>query len=213
MPQDGDARSEDAFLKGAYDLTDLQSAMAFYSEWAEEYDDRMERVLGYVAPRLMAERFADAVPDREAQILDVGCGTGLTGLYLNAAGFRTIDGIDLNPQMLEKSRGRGFYRSLVQADITKQIDLPSAAYDGIISSGTFTLGHVDATPIPELVRLLRPGGTLGCTVHREIWEDQGFADQFGRLEAAGTLTAQVRDAGEFFSGYGDTAYYCLFQKA
>ncbi len=213
MTQDQDARAEDAFLKGAYGLTDVKSAMAFYSDWAEEYDDRMESVLGYVAPRLMAELFAGTVQDGKSTVLDVGCGTGLTGHYLTSHGFETLDGIDLNPQMLERSKTRGFYRNLVEADITKPIDLPTESYDGIISSGTFTLGHVGAEPIPELVRLLRPGGVLGCTIHREIWAPQGFEAQFAALEGAGTLRQSERTPGEFFSGFGETAFYCLFRKS
>ena len=212
MASDSDDRSEDAFLKGAYGLTDVQSAMSFYSEWAEDYDDRMERVLGYVAPRLMAARFAAAMPKGPRVVLDVGCGTGLTGLYLCERGFDVIDGVDLNPQMLKRSKSRGFYRNLIEADITGPINLPSATYDGIISSGTFTLGHVGSEPIAELVRLLKPGGLLGCTVHREIWGPQGFEAQVGQLEADGVLSVVARTPGEFFSGYGDTAYYCLFRK-
>jgi len=213
MTTQDDPRGEDAFLKSAYGLTDLANAMDFYSEWAGEYDDRMESVLGYVAPRLMADTFADAVPDRSGAILDVGCGTGLTSHYLTAHGFATVDGIDLNPAMLDRAKDRGIYRELIKADITQPIDLPTASYDGIISSGTFTLGHVGSEPIPELVRLLKPGGVLGCTVHREIWAKDGFQDQFTDFEADGALTTLSRAPGEFFKGYGDTAFYCLFQKA
>lgn len=213
MAPETDPRGEDAFLKAAYGLSDVESAMSFYSEWAEDYDDRMESVLGYLAPRLMAEKFAGALADRNSVILDVGCGTGLTSHYLIEQGFRTCDGVDLNPQMLEKSRARGIYRDLIEADITAPIDLPSRHYDGIISSGTFTLGHVGSQPIPELVRLLKPGGILGCTVHREIWDRDGFGDRFAQLQDAGVLTLLERTPGEFFKGFGDTAYYCLYRKA
>lgn len=213
MTAQDDARSEDAFLKGAYGLTDLGSAMEFYSEWAGEYDDRMESVLGYVAPRLMADMFADTVTDTSQVILDVGCGTGLTSHYLTARGFTTVDGVDLNPAMIDRARERGIYRDLIEADITLPIDLPTASYDGIISSGTFTLGHVGPEPIPELVRMLKPGGVLGCTVHREIWAKNGFQDQFTDFEADGVLTTLARSPGEFFKGFGDTAYYCLFRKS
>ena len=207
-----DPRSEDAFLSGAYGLTDLTSAMAFYSEWAGEYDDRMERVLGYVAPRVMADLFAGQMPDRSAAVLDVGCGTGLTSRYLTGHGFDTIDGVDFNSEMLERARARAIYRNLLHADITQPIALPAAGYDGIISSGTFTLGHVGAEPIPELVRLLRPGGVLGCSIHRDIWTPAGFEERFRRLETDGILHSLAKKPGEFFTGYGDTAFYCLFRK-
>lgn len=212
MTSADDPRAEDAFLKGAYGLSDIHDAMAFYSEWADDYDDRMESVLGYVAPRLMAERFAAALPDRHATILDVGCGTGLTTHYLSTHGFGTVDGLDLNPEMLRRADARGLYRNLIRCDITQPIALETGAYGGIISSGTFTLGHVGSEPVPELARLLAPGGILGCTVHREIWERDGFAGRFGDLEQAGTLVPVAREPGEFFRGYGETAYYCLFRK-
>lgn len=212
MPQANDTRSEDAFLAGAYGLTDLSSAMAFYSDWAGEYDDRMERVLGYVAPRLMADLFASRMKQTQGRVLDVGCGTGLTSQYLLQRGFATVDGIDFNEQMLSKARARGIYADLFHGDITQPIDLASGRYDGIISSGTFTLGHVGSEPIPELVRLLKPGGILGCSIHQEIWARDGFETRFAALEADGIVEQVDREPGEFFTGYGDTAFYCVFRK-
>ncbi len=208
-----DERSEDEFLKGAYGLTDLSSAMEFYSDWAGEYDNRMERVLGYVAPRLMAEMFAKHMRRVDGSILDIGCGTGLTSHYLMNCGFGTIDGVDFNHEMLAKAKARAIYRDLLHADITQPINLPSASYDGIISSGTFTLGHVGPEPIPELVRLLKPQGILGCSIHQDIWAQDGFEESFAALEDDGVLQSLDRQPGEFFTGYGDTALYCVFQKA
>lgn len=212
MTDKPDTRATDEFLAGAYGLKTLQDAMAFYDKWAQDYDDRMEETLGYVAPRLMAERLAAFVADPAAEILDVGCGTGLTSHYLKQLGFMTFDGIDLNPHMLDRARERGIYRSLIQADITRPIDLPDGGYDAVISSGTFTLGHVGSQPIPELVRVLRPGGVLGCSVHRDIWGPQGFEASFAQLEAAGTLHPVERAPGEFFTGFGKTALYCVYRK-
>ncbi|MDZ7829733.1 MAG: class I SAM-dependent methyltransferase [Halofilum sp. (in: g-proteobacteria)] len=34
-------------------------------------------------------------------MLDAGCGTGLSGRALSAAGFRTIDGMDVSQRSLE----------------------------------------------------------------------------------------------------------------
>ena len=212
MPSSIDPRTEDKFLSGAYGLTDLASAMAFYSEWAGEYDDRMEVVLGYVAPRLMADLFAKHVQGTSGAILDIGCGTGLTSHYLTQHGFGTVDGVDLSPEMLEKATTRGIYRTLVKADITLPIALETASYDGIISSGTFTLGHVGSEPIPELVRLLKSGGVLGCSIHKDIWADKGFDQKFAALEDEGVLETVERQPGEFFTGYGETAFYCIFRK-
>jgi predicted TPR repeat methyltransferase len=207
-----DTRHTDEFLQQAYALDGLADALTFYDRWAQEYDERMETTLGYVAPRALAEKFADLVGDRDINVLDVGCGTGLTSSHLAAHGFSAFDGIDVTPRMLEISRQRGIYGNLIEADITKPLEIADGAYDAIISSGTFTLGHVGSEPIPELVRVLRPGGWFACTVHKDIWEGRGFAAAFNHLVDSGQLVAVQREAGEFFAGYGATAWYCVYRK-
>ena len=45
-------------------------------------------------------------------IVDAGCGTGLIGVELARHGYRTIDGVDLSPAMVERARQRNVYRDL-----------------------------------------------------------------------------------------------------
>ncbi len=207
-----DERLADAFLTGAYGLDGLDDALRFYAAWADGYDERMEDRLGYVAPRVMAERLAGRLDDRSAAILDVGCGTGLTCQYLAERGFTTFDGIDITPEMILKSRERGIYRDLYEADITEPLDMADAAYDAAISSGTFTLGHVGAEPIPEIVRVLKPGALLACSIHKDIWQAKGFEARFAELEAAGAMRSVEVHLDEFFTGLGKTAMYCIFER-
>ncbi len=207
-----DERLADAFLTGAYGLGGLDDALRFYGAWAERYDARMEDRLGYIAPRVMAERLAARLDDRSAVILDVGCGTGLTCQYLAERGFTTFDGIDITPEMILKSRERGIYRDLYEADITEPLDMADAAYDAAISSGTFTLGHVGAEPIPEIVRVLKPGALLACSIHKDIWRAKGFEARFAALEAAGAMRSVDVHLDEVFTGLGKTAMYCIFER-
>ncbi|MGI9522650.1 MAG: hypothetical protein ACR2PG_13480, partial [Hyphomicrobiaceae bacterium] len=104
------------------------------------------------------------------------------------------------------------YRRLIEADITEPLDLMSSSYDAIISSGTFTLGHVGCEPIPELVRVLSSGGFFGCTVHTDLWTVGGFEKKFIELQGRGLIRTVERTTGEFFAGLGETALYCVFQK-
>lgn len=207
-----DPRFGDPFLTQAYALTDIDAAMAFYSEWAEEYDDRMESTLGYIAPRVMANRLADHMSDTGGRVLDAGCGTGLTAHYLAGRGFERIDGLDLSPKMLARSHERGIHNALIEADLTEPLPIDDEHYDAVISSGTFTLGHVGSEAIPELVRVLRRRGFFGCSIHRDLWEEGGFATLFTGLEQQSMLRTVAVEPGEFFTGLGETALYCIFEK-
>lgn len=206
-------KKPDNFLDQAYGLKDLADAMSFYESWAGDYDAEMEGRLNYVAPRHCAEHFSEFVEDTSAAILDAGCGTGLTSLYLSELGFTTFDGIDITPAMLERSKERGIYRRLIEADLTQPLLLADASYDAAISSGTFTQGHVGPQPIVEIFRVLKPGSIFACTIHRDIWEPQGFAEAFGALEASGTIETVDMKTGHFFTHLEPTAKYCVFRKA
>ena len=207
-----DSDKTERFLDDAYDLQSLEDALGFYSEWAEDYDEQMEQRLKYVAPRLMAEHLAAHIPDKNARILDVGCGTGLTSLYMHRLGYSGFDGIDISTEMLAVAKKRGIYSDLIQADITKTILLPDASYDAIISSGTFTLGHVGGEPLPELARLMKPGAMLGCTIHQDIWQPKGFEAAFEKLINDGILTEIQREKGKFFADHPNKALYCIFRR-
>jgi SAM-dependent methyltransferase len=138
-----------AFLDEAYALESEAEAIAFYDRWAEEYDAQVERGLRYVAPRELAETLSRYHAPCDVPVLDVGCGTGLTGSCLRELGFSTIDGLDLSTAMLEKAREKGVYRSLMAADLNAPLALDDGAYGAVVCSGTFTQGHVGPGPIDE----------------------------------------------------------------
>ena len=207
-----DIRHDNEFLQQAYGLSDLPQAQQFYERWAEQYDSEMEGELRYIAPRQLAEMAAKHLSHHNIEVLDVGCGTGLTSHYLHELGLRTFDGIDITPQMLNRARARGIYRTLVEADITKPLALADAQYDLIISSGTFTLGHVDSQPIPELLRVLKPHGYFALTVHADLWQAQGFEHTLQRLVDLREVHQLDFSPGEFFEELGTTALYCVYQK-
>lgn len=204
-------KTED-FLSQAYGLKGLEDAMTFYNEWAGDYDEQMEQKLNYVAPRQCAEHLGRHQKDHASEIVDIGCGTGLTSFYLHKQGFETFDGIDLSDSMLAKSTERGIYRNLIKADLTKPLDIPDGTYDAAISSGTFTLGHVGSEPIPEVLRIVKPGGLFACTIHQDIWERLGFKDRFDRAASDGIAEQVEIEQGHFFTHLEPVAMYCVFRR-
>jgi len=202
----------DAFVSGAYALKGAEDTQSFYRRWADEYEGHMVQELGYVSPRLTAERLTRHLCDTSAEVLDIGCGTGLTCDHLHEQGFRRLDGVDLTPAMLAKSAARGIYRRLIRADLTQPIDLPDACYDAMVSSGTFTCGHVGPEPFGELVRLLRPGGLMALCIHQEIWRPQGFAERLGGLVDGGKLVLVEESLDHIFEALPPSGLFLVYRR-
>lgn len=199
------------FLEDAYKLDDLTGIDGFYSKWATEYDDQMLSGLGYLSPTLLAslllEYSANATP-----VLDIGCGTGLTAHALAEVGFTDMDGLDYSGPMLKVAADRGIYRKLIQADLNLPLQLEDDSYAAVVSTGTFTHGHVGPEPLKEIARILMPAGLLLCTIHFDLWTAAGFDSEFERLEESGILKCLAKTPGKFFQDGNDEGWFCVFQK-
>lgn len=164
--------------------TDLAAA---YAAWSNGYD-RETAALGYCLPFVIAAWVARHVPADAGPLLDAGCGTGLSGPYLAALGYREIDGLDMSAQMLALARGRGVYRTLIEAALGGRLPVGDGVYAAVLSTGVFTEGHAPASSLDDLVRIVRPGGFVIFTVRESVLEAGGFRAKFAELEDAGRWT-------------------------
>ena len=140
------------FLDGAYDLPDRRATAAFYADWAASYDAEIADN-GYATPARCAAALAAHAERLADPVLDVGCGTGLSGLALAAAGFRTVDGTDLSAEMLARAAarsesgpqprpaGRGVYRRLFRGDLADPLPFGPGVY---ANAGRSAREHPDA---------------------------------------------------------------------
>ena len=200
-----------AFVSDAYGLGQDESVVGFYQKWADDYDNQMLEV-DYVAPEFIAQLLCEHVSDKSAEILDVGCGTGLTCRLLADRGYCSLDGIDLSPDMIRVAGGQGIYRDLIVGDVNRTIERDADSYDAVISSGTFTHGHVGPEPFDEIFRILRPGGIFACTVHRDLWELKGFKDKFESLVAAEVCQCLQQKKGRYYETENIDGWFCVYQK-
>ncbi|MDP3197465.1 class I SAM-dependent methyltransferase [Tabrizicola sp.] len=171
-------------LDEAYQIDGPDGARRMYGDWAPTYDDSFGAAWGYIAPREIAAILAAEV-GTQAEILDIGAGTGLVAEHLRG---RTVDALDITPEMLEIARPKGVYRNLMLGDLTKALDIPDATYDAVISCGTFTHGHVGPECFPELLRITRPGAVFACGTIGPVLDGAGFGSELARLVAQGRIT-------------------------
>ncbi len=200
------------FVTEAYNLKDSESAKLFYAQRAREYDQQMVAGLNYISPALIAEKLMERLHDRNAKILDLGCGAGLAVCTLAEQGFTDLHGIDLSPEMAGVANRKGLYKELKVGDINLPLEYASASFDGVISAGTFTHGHVGPEPLNEVCRILKPAGILACTVHKDLWESMGFADQFKRLEKQSLLRCLSLETDRYYEGDQLEGWFCVYRR-
>ena len=141
-----------------------------FDQFATDYDQRMIGQLGYAAPRILRELTDMVMAGRDClTILDLGCGTGLTGAAFEDLADR-LDGIDLSPEMIAKARARNLYDHLAVADIETALGLGAADYDLILAADTLVyLG--DLAPVfSSAHRRLKPDGFFVFTTESKPGE-------------------------------------------
>ena len=149
-------------LARAYALStkDPEETLKLYADWAETYDQTMLDGLAYRSPQRIATLAAVAEERRNVRVLDVGCGTGLLAKSLRTQGFSRVDGLDYSAPMLAVAQREGRIDEAFLRDLNQNLEMGVARYDMLVSTGTFTHGHVGAGCLPELLALLVPGGAF-----------------------------------------------------
>lgn len=175
------------FLDRIYALEEDGDVQSFYDDAASHYDQILLSEIGYVSPTVCANALAPHLPDKNAALIDLGCGTGLAGAALAALGYTNIDGVDFSTEMLAVARSRDCYSKLEIADLNAVLDIPSARYAAAISVGVFGQ-HVLPAALDESVRVVEPGGLMCFSVNERAFDGYGFRDKVEALNAAGRVT-------------------------
>jgi predicted TPR repeat methyltransferase len=135
-----------------------------FDQFAPRFDAELEGRLHYRTPALLAEAIDAVLPANAAlSVLDMGCGTGLSGLALKPFA-RRLEGVDLSPRMLDAARARGIYAALHEADLLAFLPTRRAGYDLIAAADVLNyLG--DLTPALAAMRAaLRPNGVAAFSL-------------------------------------------------
>lgn len=200
----------DKFLDKVYETSGTNDTRRLYDAWAKSYNDEISEN-GYQTPKRMAQAMAHISPDLSLPLLDFGCGTGLSGGELHAAGFSTIDGADPSPGMLSQARETGYFRNLIELDLSQPLPVQPAQYHAITAIGVISTGAGPASLMDTLMDLLPTGGLLGFSLNDHALEDADYVAGVARLQDAGHL-ARIKDYGEHLPGMGLKSMIYVFEK-
>jgi SAM-dependent methyltransferase len=137
--------------------------------WASgDYPSMVETFLLPLGPRLVeACRIAPGM-----RVLDVGAGTGNASIPAAQRGA-TVTASDLTPELLEAGRrradGAGVELEWAEAD-AERLPFEDASYDAVLSSIGAMFAPNHEAVAGELVRVCRPGGTIGLL----SWTPEGM---------------------------------------
>ena len=166
-------------LENAYDLKSPADNIKLYSVWAETYDMDFINEMQYQLHFSVADEFI--LNGGEGLVLDVGAGTGALAKALLQKGKFSIEATDISEEMLEIAKSKNIYKRSFLSDLTKEVPVDNSFYDGVVSSGTFTHGHVGPSSIRELVRITKPGGLITISINEKHWISLDFEGEVEKL--------------------------------
>ena len=198
------------FLDDAYDLPDTAATTRFYDDWATSYDSEIT-ANGYATPgrcSMALARFADT----SNPVLDIGCGTGLSGLALREAGFALVDGTDLSTEMLDRARERGLYRHLFLGDLNDPLPVPAGRYGAMAAVGVINPGHAPPDTIDQVLALLPAGGSIVFSLNDHALAEPPYPEKVRTLVSSGTAELVFREHGPHLPGRNLDATVFVMRK-
>ena len=100
--------------------------------------------------------------DREAMVLDVGCGSGRVLAFLQARGYRNLEGFDRDPDAVAAARSRTSARLAVSDDWNSVLANRDSAFDVVVlKEVVYSVPQADLVgALAAVGRALKPGGRV-----------------------------------------------------
>ncbi len=154
----------------------VEETKQIYADWAEKYDSDVAD-WGYATPGRVAMALRRANANIDKAVLDFGCGTGLCGMALKAAGFDVVDGTDISPEMLAQAEQRGVYRQVWKGEPGSLGHIRAGDYPIIAACGVISLGAAPPETLDMLVDAMAPGTLLAFSFNEATMGDRAYTDR------------------------------------
>ncbi|HEX7916977.1 methyltransferase domain-containing protein, partial [Rudaea sp.] len=174
-PGDATIRFNLALARGETpDTQPNEMTQALFDDYSKRFDKHLVGALKYRVPKRVAEMVRERHSDLRIDVLDLGCGTGLTGVYLGGVKGSLV-GVDLSAGMIEQARRHAIYTRLVQDDLRVELRKSAAeSYDCVIANDVFIYVGEIAQIVADCFRVLRRGGLLIFSCETAADDERGF---------------------------------------
>jgi predicted TPR repeat methyltransferase len=135
-----------------------------FDDHASYFDSHLVKELEYLVPSKLFDLILQHTEKNTlVDALDLGCGTGLMGVELRPI-VKTLIGVDLSRQMLEKAKVRAIYDELACRDIIEFTESDTRSYDLVTSTDVFIyVGDLSAV-FASVYRRLNVSGYFAFSV-------------------------------------------------
>lgn len=135
--------------------------------WSQLYDDIKDprAAHSFLVRKQRVEELSEGLAGPGVRVLDVGCGTGISAPFYIEKGC-AYRGVDIAEKMVGQARARvrSERATFAAGDVEAGLGFPDGHYDLLIALGLLEyLDRLDAA-LDEMVRVVRPGGSLILTV-------------------------------------------------
>ena len=107
-----------------------------FDQYADYYDEHLKNKLKYQVPYLLRSAIGKGLGSnpKAGRVLDIGCGTGLCGIFFRDLALELI-GIDLSPKMIEKANALDAYEKLLIIDLNDYLSQENLTPFDLIVAG------------------------------------------------------------------------------
>lgn len=173
---------------------------SLYTDWAASYDAEVT-ANGYATPGRISAALAAFAPGKDLKILDMGCGTGISGAALAKSGFTNVHGCDVNNKMLEQARAKeGLYQDLWQATVEDPFPFDTGHYDAVTAMGVISEGLAPPETIDRVMEKLLPGGLFAFSLNDHALQNPQFEARVAESLDCGTAELLFKEYGEHLPG-------------
>ncbi len=133
----------------------------FFDAYADGFEKSLVDGLGYDNPRQLYACYKSCthlkgVKDEYGHGLDLGCGTGLSGIAFKEI-VTVLDGVDLSANMLLQAAGKNCYNGLYQDSIIHFLQTTTETYDFVLATDVFIYVGELGDIFTALHAVARPG--------------------------------------------------------
>ena len=171
-----------------------------YEKKARTWDQDVARAdMAFLGPQHVKQAIENLnLASQQLSVLDIGCGTGLCGVYLKNFA-KTLHGVDLSPEMLALAKKKNIYHDLVCSDIESYLDSSASSYDLVVGSGVLIFFGNLQPVIDRIAQHTNKNGHLIFTVYKSNGDDIEIRDNM-HFAHSENYVRQVADKAGFAVG-------------